>query len=314
MSITRRNLIQGAAAGLLLPLGTRWSSAVAAQAVESTLGAIRAVTITATDLPAVEAAWTKFMGYRLVRRGKLSSATVKSWGAPALQGASYIILGPEHDEQFYLRFVEQATPADHDPSQSWGWKKSEITVQNTPELYERLKDSPFKITRPPREVPTYPYLLAMGAVGPAGEELNLTWIKERRPDLAVAKSFVGRVFMTVETVPDLPKALDFYRTTFGSNPSPIRKLPSLELSVVPLDDGCKIEVDQFSGTHGKPRARVGDGLPPGLAMVTFECAAFEKMKDKFISPPTKNVIEPFEGRRAAVMHGASGALMELVEI
>lgn len=313
MSLTRRNLIQGAAAGLLLPIGARWSDATA-QTAEPTLGAIRAVTITATDLPAVEAAWTKFMGYRLVRRGELSAATVRGWGAPALQDASYIILGPASGEECYLRFVEQATPAGYDPSQSWGWNGTEITVQNTPELYERLKDSPFKVTRPPREVPTYPYLLAMGAIGPAGEKLNLTWIKETRPDLAVAKSFVGRCFMTVETVPDLPQALDYYRTTFGSNPSPIRKLPSLELAVVPLSDGCKIEVDQYKGTNGKPRARIGKGLPPGLAMVTFECSAFDKMKDKFISAPTKSVIEPFTGRRAAVMHGAAGALMELVEV
>jgi len=313
MSFSRRNLIQGAAAGLLLPMSGRWSDAMA-QTAQPTLGAIRAVTITATDLPAVEAAWTKFMGYRLIRRGKLSSATVRSWGAPALQGASYIILGPASEEQFYMRFVEQATPAGYDPSQSWGWNATEITVQNTPELYERLKNSPFKVSRPPREVPTYPYLLAMGAIGPAGERLNLTWIKEARPDLAVAKSFVGRCFITVESVPDLPGALNYYRTTFGSNPSPIRKLPSLDLAVVPLSDGCKIEVDQYKGENGKPRARIGDGLPPGLAMVTFECSAFDRMKDKFISAPTENVIEPFTGRRAAVMQGVAGALMELVEV
>lgn len=313
MSLTRRDLIQGAAAGLLLPLGARWSDAMA-ETAESTLGAIRAVTITATDLPAVEAAWTKFMEYRLVERGKLSAAIAKSWGAPALQGARYIILGPASEEPFYLRFVEQATPANYDPTKSWGWNGAEVTVQNTPELYERLKDSPFTITRPPREVPTYPYLLAMGAIGPAGEKLNLTWIKERRPDLAVAKSFVGRCFMTVETVPDLPKALDFYRTTFGSKPSPIRKLPTVELAVVPLNDGCKIEVDQFKGENGQPRARVGQGLPPGVAMVTFECSAFDKLQDKYLSTPIENVIEPFKGRRVAVMHGPAGALMELVEV
>lgn len=313
MSLTRRNLLQGAAAGLLLPIGMRWSDAIA-QTGEPTLGAIRAVTITASDLPAVEAAWTKYMGYRLVRRGKLSAVTAKSWGAPALQDAQYIILGPVSEEQFYLRFVEQATPDGYDPSQSWGWNKIEITVQNSLELHERLKDSPFQITRPPREVPTYPYLLAMGAIGPAGEQLNLTWIKEPRPDLAMAKSFVGRAFMTTQTAPDLRQALDFYRTTFGSKPSPIRKLPSLELSVVPLNDGCKIEVDQYSGANGKPRDRVGNGLPPGVAMVTFECSAFDSLKDKFISAPVENVIEPFQGRRAAVMHGVGDALMELVEV
>lgn len=313
MTLTRRNLLQGAAAGLLLPMAARWSDAIA-QTDQPTLGAVRAVTITAADLAVAEEAWTKFMGYRLVRRGRLSAATARSWGAPALEGAQYTILGPASEEEFYLRFVEQATPEGYDPSQSWGWNKLEVTVQNSIELHERLQGSPFQITRPPREVPTYPYLLAMGAVGPAGEVLNLTWIKEPRPDLAAAKSFVGRVFMPVQTVPDLPQALDFYRETFDCKPSPIRKLPMVQLAVVPLSDGCKIEVDQYSGTNGRPRARVGNGLPPGVAMVTFECSAFDGLKDKFISTPVENEIEPFKGRRAAVMHGAGDALMELVEV
>jgi len=314
MSATRREILKGAAASVLLPLAGRIPDVMAQEKSSPALGAIRAVTITATDLRAVETAWVKFMGYRLIRRGKLSSGTAESWGAPALKGKPYIILGPESGEEFYLRFVEQATPADYDASQSWGWNATEITVQNTPELYERLKDSPFKVRRPPAEVPTYPYLLAMGAIGPAGERLNLTWIKEKRPDLAVAESFVGRCFITVETVPDLPGALDYYRKTFGSNPSPIRKLPSIDLAVVPLTDGCKIEVDQYKGAGGKPRERIGQGLPPGLAMVTFECSAFDSRQKDFISRPTKNAIEPFRNRRSAVMAGIGGELMELIEV
>jgi len=289
-----------------------FNPAEAQEAAKPSLGAIRAVTITAADLAAVEAAWTKFMGYKLVRRGTLNDATAASWGAPRMRGERFIILAPESGETFFLRFVEQATPEGFDPAQSYGWNATEITVQNSVELYERLKDSPFKVRGPPNLVPTYPYLRAMGAVGPAGERLNLTWITEKRPDLAEAKSFVGRCFIATEMVPDLPAALEFYRTTFGSNPSPIRKLPSLELAVVPLSDGCKIEVDQHKGA-AHPRERTDKGLPPGLAIVTFECSAFDKMQGKIIKPPDKATLEPYRGRRTAVMSGIAGELLELVE-
>jgi hypothetical protein len=153
----------------------------------------------------------------------------------------------------------------------------------------------------------------MGAVGPAGERLNLTWITEKRPDLAEAKSFVGRCFIATQTVPDLPAALQYYRTSFGSSPSPIRKLPSSDLAVVPLSDGCKIEVDQSRGTAG-PRERLDQGLPPGLAIVTCEFSALDKMRDRFIKPARKATLEPYRGRHTAVMTGFAGELLELVEV
>jgi catechol 2,3-dioxygenase-like lactoylglutathione lyase family enzyme len=306
-------LLEVAASSALLQAASLLTRpALAQDAAAPSLRAIRAVTITAADLAVVESAWTKFMGYRLVRRGKLDAATVASWGAPGLKGKRYIILGPESGETFYLRFVEQVTPEGYDATQSFGWNATEITVQNSVELYERLKDSPFKVRGPPGLVPTYPYLRALGAVGPAGERLNLTWITEKRPDLAEAKSFVGRCFIATNLVPDLPAALEFYRTTFGSNPSPIRKLPTLELAVVPLSDGCKIEVDQHK-PGGVVRERVSKGLPPGLAIVTFEASAFDATRAKYLTAPRKATLEPYRGHRTAVMTGTGGELMELVE-
>lgn len=253
------------------------------------------------------------MGYKLVRRGKLDAATVTAWGAPGLRGRRFIVLAPESGENFFMRFVEQATPVGFDSTQSYGWNAAEITVQNSVELYERLKDSPFKVRGPPNTVPTYPYLQAMGAVGPAGERLNLTWITERRPDLAEAKSFVGRCFIATQTVPDLPAALQYYRTTFGSVPSPVRKLPSSDLAVVPLSDGCKIQVNTQRGSAHQ-RERVDQGLPPGLAMVTFECSALDSLRDRFVRPARKAVFEPNRGQRTAVITGFAGELLELVEV
>jgi hypothetical protein len=309
---TRRDMLRAVTAGALLPLAARVHPARAQTAAAPTLGAIRAVTLTASDLAAVESAWTKFMGYRVKGRGKLSSQTVKSWGAPSLAGKQFVTLGPASGEPTYLRFIEQPTPDGYDFSGTYGWNTTEITVQNSVELYERLKDSPFKVRGPPRQVPTYPYLQAMGATGPAGERLNLTWITETRPDLAVAKSFVGRCFITVQSSPDLQGSLDFFRTTFGNTASPIRKLPSIDLSVVTLKDGAKIEIDQHKG-EGRKRERVADGLPAGVALVSFECSSFNSMTDRFLSPPAKSELEPFSGRHAGTMQGLAGELIELLD-
>ncbi|MGH8137125.1 MAG: VOC family protein [Steroidobacteraceae bacterium] len=270
------------------------------------------MTLTAPDLNVVQAAWTKFMGYRVVGRGRLSHPTASGWGAPAAAGKPYLILGPESGETTYLRFVEQGERGNDTGAGTLGWTTTEITVQNTDQLYERLKDSPFTVTRPPAAIPTYSYLRAMHAVGPAGEQLNLTWITQPRADLAVAKSFVGRCFITVLGAPDLAAALQFYHTTFGNVPSPIRQLPALQLAVVPLSDGAKIEVDRY-GPEARARALPAGGLPPGIALVTFDCSRFDQLHDRFITRPARNAIEPLRGSRTATLRGAAGELVELLE-
>ena len=178
-----------------------------------------------------------------------------------------VVLGPASGEPTYLRFVEQAMPEGYSPVGTFGWGVTEITVENSDKLYERLKDSAFKVTHPPSYVPTYSYLKAMQAEGPAGERLNLTWITERRPDLAVAKSFVGRCFIVVQERPRPAGVADrFYKEVFGNDASPIRNLPTIQLSVVKLDDGSKIEIDQYPAS-AKPAMRPPGGLPAGVALV-----------------------------------------------
>jgi catechol 2,3-dioxygenase-like lactoylglutathione lyase family enzyme len=325
--LTRRDALAGLAAALgpWGALRSAWAQQPLAQpaplpqapaaepaVARPALGAIRALTITAHDLDAVQAAWTRYMGYRVVDRGRLPRRTAHAWQAPALAGRRYLVLGPASGEPTCLRFIDQPTPAGYSAAGTAGWNTIEITVQDSDELYERLKGSPFAVRAPPALVPTYSYLKAMAATGPAGEQLYLTWIMEQRPDLAVAKSFVGRCFIAVQSTPDLPRSVDFFRTTFGNVASPIRQLPTLSLSVVTLKDGAKIELDQ-QPTAGPARARVPGGLPPGLAMVSFECSDLARASTLMLEPPAENALEPFRGRSAAVMTGAAGELIELIE-
>lgn len=288
------------------------SAAAQAAPGKPLLGAIRAVTLTASDLDPVEAAWTRWMDYTVAYRGAIPEELARCWGAPGLAGKRILVMGPQSGARTYLRFVEQDTPLDDRPRHAQGWTAVELTVQDSDALYERLKGSPFRVTGAPRTVPTYDYLRAMQAVGPAGEHLNLTWITQRRPDLAVAESFVDRCFITVMGVPDLPAALEFYTRTFGNAASPIRQLPQFKLAVVVLDDGSKIEIDEQAGPPPRPRAP--GGLPPGVSMVTFECADFDRYADRLIAPPVAAAFEPFAGCRVGVMSGAAGELIELIEV
>lgn len=314
--VTRREVVLGAlAAGPVLSLapGLRTLAQQAPAVSPSGLGVIRAVTITAPDLKAVESAWTRYMGYKVIAEGKVGKATAASWDAPAVGGRPVLILGPASGEETYLRFVQQGKEGDDAGTGTLGWSTTEITVQDSDELYEKLKSSPFRVNHPPSVIPTYSYLKAMHAVGPAGEQLNLTWITETRPDLAVAKSPVGRCFITVLGAPDLPKALEWYHDTFGNTPSPIRQLPSLQLAVVPLAEGAKIEIDHY-GDKARPRKRPDGGLPPGVALVTFECPRFDDLKDKFIRPAARNELQPFKGKSAATLRGPAGELLELLKV
>ena len=310
---TRRTVLGGLAAGTVSLLAGRAFAAGPTSRGSSGLGAIRAVTFTAADLDIVQSAWTTCMGYRLISRGRLPASTALGWGTPRLQGRPYLIMGPQSGEPTYLRFVEQASSRLPPAPRRIGWTAAELTIQNTDELYAKLKGSPFRVTRPPGVIPTYPYLRAMHAVGPAGEQLNLTWITEHRPDLAVAKSFVGRCFIAVLGAPTLSTALSFYQRTFGNVPSPVRQLPNLQLAVIPLADGTKMEVDDAGGHIRRVQAPIQGELPAGLAMVSFEYSDLDRLRGRLISHPTANALEPFHGRRSGVMKGAAGELMELLE-
>lgn len=304
---TRRTLLK---AGLAAPILAAGGPVMAA--AKGALGAIRAVTITAPDVRVAEEAWVKHLDHKLIGRGVVSKAEAMSWGAPAVAGKPIVTLGPASGEPTYIRFVEQASGPEYDPKGTYGWNATEITVQNSDELYERLKVSAFKPDGPPRTIPTYDYLRAMQAYGPADERVYLTWIRELRPDLAVAKSFVGRVFITVASVPDLPAAIAFYKDTFGNESNEPRDLPSVKLATTRLDDGCKIELDQFPQPRKERRTPPG-GLPPGLAMVSFECKGFDRFRNRLKGPAAVASYGAFKGRRTGVMSGAAGELIELIE-
>src|SRR5215213_2075840 len=116
--MTRRTAVAaGAAASTLVSANAR--------ADAPTLGQIRAVTTTAHDLAPVEAAYTRYLGYRVVERGRVPAETARAWGAPAVAGKGLLVMAPEAGEPTLLRFVEQEMPAGFKPMTSFGWNSTE---------------------------------------------------------------------------------------------------------------------------------------------------------------------------------------------
>src|SRR5687767_1013182 len=109
------------------------------------IGPILAVTMTVSDLKPIEAAYSTYLGYKVVERGQVDTASANVWKAPAVAGNDYIVMQPESGAPHYLRFVVTAPYPDYQPFMSYGWNSTEILVKDVDAVAERLKGSPFEI-------------------------------------------------------------------------------------------------------------------------------------------------------------------------
>jgi len=323
--ITRRSTI---AAGMATTaLGTHTAQA---QSPPPSLGRIRAVTTTAPDLGVVEAAYSRYLGYRVVERGRVPAETARLWGAPAVAGRGLLVMAPEAGEPTLLRFVQQAQPHGFQPMTTLGWNSTEIIVQDPDALEKRLENSPFRIVGRPKYLASSAEIRAMQAIGPADEMLYLTAVVKPLPperDMPKAEGFVGRCFIAVLGGPDIPTMSDVYLKTFGRVTSPPfngpistlsaqNRLPPetrYDLAVMQLGGGTKLELDHYP-PGAAPRPRPAGGLPAGMAMVSFECRNLDRYADRMAAPPKLSQLAgPLHGRRTGVLAGSVGELVELVE-
>ncbi len=279
------------------------------------LGDIRRVTVSATDLGAVEHAYGEYLEYRVTGRGEVSETMAAAWGSPAAAGAATLLMQPAAGDDFEFRFV--ATPAypDYVPLTTYGWNASEIMVQNVDAMAERVAGSPFEIVGEPRDLSFSDDIRAMQLRGPADEIIYLTEFKNPVPGLTVpvARSAVDRTFIVILGGASMDGLQDYYHQTFG-----IAKAPPVEsrvtmlskalgvsietlypIAALGLQGESLIEVDEMPAQVG-PRPRHAGHLPPGIAMVGFACDAV---------PAGAAVAEP----GVAVMTGATGELIELFD-
>jgi hypothetical protein len=277
------------------------------------LGAIRRVTISATDLGAVEEAYAKYLEYRVTSRSRVSEAEALAWGAPAAANAPTLSMRPAGGNDFEFRFVEGQSYPSYVPLTTYGWNASEIMVQNVDALAPRFADSPFEIVGEPRNLSFSDDIRAMQLSGPADEIIYLTEFKNPVPGLSVpvARSAVDRTFIVILGGESMDELQNFYNQIFGVPTAPVVESrvtmlskalgASIEtlypIAALALEGESLIEADEMPEQVG-PREQKDGYLPPGIGMVGFNCSAI---------PPAAISL----GDGLHVMQGATGELIEL---
>ncbi len=292
------------------------------------LTAIIAVTLTVPDLGAIERAYGSYLDYRVIERGTLSAEVATLWHAPEMAQREYLLMQPASGAPVYLRVVQQDAVDGYAAMKTWGWNSNEILVTDTHAVHERLKGSPFTVVGEPKGLSMNPEIVAMQVLGPAGELVYLTRIPKGKSlfNLGSARSFVDRTFIVVLGGPDMEAMRKFYSGTFGmpvteAAPSTITVLArtwgmpmdtQFPLAIVRFPESFLIELDEYPAA-ATPRPQREGELPPGIAMVTFSVASLDAIDAEFLVPPRRIDAFPYAGRRAALLRGAAGELIELIE-
>jgi catechol 2,3-dioxygenase-like lactoylglutathione lyase family enzyme len=292
----------------------------------ATLGRIAAVTITTPDPAASIAAYRRYLGYTVVDDGALPRELARAWGRPQLAGRRTALLEPASGLDTYLRFVEGPAYPDYRPFACLGWNAAELIVRDTDVLAAQLSGSPFSVIGPPADLSFSDQIRAMQVVGPAGEVLYLTAIKEKLPifDTPEALCDVDRVFIVILGGGTLDSLQDYYHERLGvprapAMPSVISVLSAQyglardylhPIAALPLPGQCYIEADAMPpGVLPRP-CRPGE-LPPGVAIVSF---AVDRLPDGgAIGGIATCATPPYDGSRAQLCVGAAGELIELIE-
>lgn len=291
---------------------------------------IAVVTHCVPDLPPVVAAWTAYLGYEVLARGDVPADLAAAWDAPATAGQRFALLGPASGQDSYIRFVETADPGGYGPPMTFGWNATELLVQDVDALAARFRGSPFRVLGGPGDLYPRPRApRAMQVTGPSGELVYFTRLLPggSRYGLHGARSPVDRVFIVTVGGPSSDAMHDFYGGTLGHRvmdrtpfvnsilahgcgvppstvfPTSIARIPGRSFLV---------EMDQYPPGVG-PRRRRDGHLPPGMSLVGFKVASLDDVPVPVRAPPRAIALAPYGGRRVAVIEGAAGEWLELIE-
>lgn len=296
------------------------------------LKSIVMVTILVTNLGDTETAYSDYLGYDVVERGKVSKVLAENWGTPTLAGEHCILMQPESDENVYLRFIQDPQKRTAIPMQRTGWNATEILVEDPDALAKKFKndpDSPFKIIGGPDYLTEKENVKAMQVFGPSGEMVYLTNIIDPSKsafNLGRATSFVDRVFIMVLGTHDVKETKQWYESNLRHDVlgpydykitvlSKTYDLPAdtiYPLSMIQLPSHFMLEIDQY------PPAAIDlndmeNQLPPGVLMVSFLTDEIDSLLPIAVDPPDTIKFTPYNNNETLVVRGNSGELIELIE-
>jgi catechol 2,3-dioxygenase-like lactoylglutathione lyase family enzyme len=294
------------------------------------LTAILMVTLVVPDLAAAERAYAQWLGFQVTERGEISAALAASWDAPAVTGSRYLLLQSASGADVHLRLIERPPTAGYSAMRTHGWNSNEILVEDPAALERKFgaEDSPFRVIGPTAPLGSSPKVLAMQALGPAGELNYFTRIPPEGGTFikTPARAFVDRTFIVVLGGPSMADMRGFYRDRLGQTVtepylSTVKVLQQslglpagtlTPIALVPISPGFLIELDEYPSLTVPRPSRDGD-LPPGMAMVSFAVADLDARQLPWRVAPAARAEAPYGGRRAGVLAGAAGEWIELIE-
>lgn len=296
---------------------------------------IAIVTHCVADLDTATAQWRSVLDYAVVESGRLGSDACAAWDAPAAAGQRYALLQPASGERCYLRFVETGERG-HGPPASWGWTATELLVQDPDALALRFIGTGFRRLSGPGDLYPRPKApRAMQVIGPSGELLYFTRLLPggSRYGLRQARSWVDRPFICTLGGPASAGMHDFYAGVLGHRI--MERTPFVNGTLAMLCEAPPgtvfptavvripgrrflLEMDEFPA-HIGPRRRAAGQLPAGMSMVSFvvrSLAAVLALRPAGVTlraPPRPLPGVAYGGRRVAVIEGAVGEWLELIE-
>jgi hypothetical protein len=210
-----------------------------------------------------------------------------------------------------------------------GWNANEILCTDPIDLAERFSqpESPFRVIGAPQALDSNPRIVALQALGPAGELNYFTRLPPEGGSLikTPARTPVDRSFIVVLGGPDLEQMQAFYRDTLGLTVSPrfgsvvavlnaAHDLPPdtrTPLSLVALSSSYALELDEYPASATPRPCRPGD-LPPGIAMVGLSATALTGATLPWRTPPALRAgDDPHAGLYAGLMVGAAAERIEV---
>jgi len=304
------------------------SPAAAPEEERRAFGPLIAATIAAPDLEAAVAAYTAHLGYEIRARGPVTIALAESWDLAGTTGMIYAVLGPVSGAAVYIRLVSAPENPDYQPLRTHGWASIELTVADVDGLADNLRDSPFTIIGEPHDLDFSDAIRAMQVRGPCNEVLLLTQIGEQDEfDVPRATVPVDQMFVAILATADLGAACAFYAETFGATASdPVdtaiwtlndafgldRTTPQ-RIATVDLPGQSLIEIDQYPPGATERPTRAGH-LPAGVSFASFAVPSLKPFEAQWLGRPVAFSDPPSRGRRSVMIRGASGELIELIEI
>lgn len=229
------------------------------------------VTLIAPDLDAACNAYREQLGLEVAAREVLAPALAEVLGLADLAGSPVAWLANTAGECI-LRLVEDPEATQLAPMFRHGWLSLEVLVADVDALVSGLR-APFRVLRPAADLELSPAIRASQVLGPCGEMLYLTSVKEPVPpfDLPMSDERVSHTFIGVMSTPDRAASQAAWVALAGQpgwafdtkitvlNDAFGKDLASrYPVAVVPLPGQSMVEIDEVDLPQNGSPAAAGD--------------------------------------------------------